>query len=168
MIKNIIRLFIILLLPLTLHAQDTALVKRQANVLAQAMIAGDYKTIINHTYPKAIQMSGGKENMINVVSKGMDQMKAQGMIFESATVGTPGKFYKAGKEIHCLIPETLVIKLPSARVATHSHILAISADGGKNWSFLDVNSANHDKLKMLLPNLNPAMVIPKSTTEKLN
>lgn len=168
MIKNTLRLLIVLLLPITLHAQDNAVVKRQANVLAQAVISGDYKTIINHTYPKAIQMSGGKEKMITLVTEGVDQMKSQGIVFENATVGTPGKFYKAGNEIHCLVPETITIKMKSGHIVAHGNLLAISADGGKNWSFLDVNNSTRDKIKQILPNLNPAMVFPKYITEQLN
>jgi hypothetical protein len=165
--KITIYLFAIAILPLNLLAQDTAVVKQQANILAQAMIAGDYATIINHTYPKAVQMAGGKQKMISIVNQGMAQMKTQGVIFESATVGSPGKFYKAGAETHCLVPENLTIKLPNAHIISHSYLLAISKDGGKTWSFLDLNNSSSDKIKQLIPNFNPALQIPKSTTEQI-
>jgi hypothetical protein len=155
-------------LSLTLYAQDTTLVKNQANMVAKAMIAGDYKTLVNYMYPKAVQMGGGKEKMIALVTNGMQQMKTQGITFESVKVDAPGKFYKAGTEIHCLLPETIILQLPNARIASHSSMLGISGDGGKSWSFLDMNNASVEKIKEILPNFNPELQIPKATTERLD
>jgi hypothetical protein len=48
-------------LPASLFAQDTAVVKRQANIIAKALLNSDFKTVIAHTYPKAVAFGGGKE-----------------------------------------------------------------------------------------------------------
>src|SRR5207244_924679 len=113
--KKIFELILIGLLPLMLHAQNPALVKKQAMIMAQSMAEGDYKTLVNYTYPKAVEMAGGKEKMATMIAGAMQQMKAANVNFESATVGNPGKFYKAGKEIHCLLPETLVMSSPKGK-----------------------------------------------------
>jgi len=94
-------------------------------------------------------------------------MKTAGISFESITVGTPGKFYKAGKETHCLLPETIIMASPKGRMAMHSNLLAVSGDGGKSWSFLDMNNSTADKVQQLIPNFNPALKIPPATTEPL-
>jgi hypothetical protein len=88
-------------------------------------------------------------------------MKAQGFAFEKISIGSPGKFYKAGTEIHCLIPETLVMKTSKGRMAAKSNLLAISKDGGKNWSFLDLNQSTINSVKTLFPNFNNNLIIPK-------
>lgn len=137
-------------------------------MVAKAMIAGDYKTLVNYMYPKAVQMGGGKEKMIALVTNGMQQMKTQGITFESVKVDAPGKFYKAGTEIHCLLPETIILQLPNARIASHSSMLGISSDGGKSWSFLDMNNSSAAQVKQILPNFNPDLQIPKATTERLD
>ncbi|MEO3404679.1 hypothetical protein AAFN85_12305 [Mucilaginibacter sp. CAU 1740] len=165
--KKIFGLILIGLLPLMLHAQNPAVVKQQANAMAQSMIKGDYKTIVNYTYPKAVQLAGGKEKMINLIATGVQQMKNASITFESVTVGDPGKFYKAGNEIHCLLPENLIMSSPKGRLAMHSHLLAVSSDGGKNWSFLDMNNSSTDKVRQLIPNFNPELKIPAATTEPL-
>jgi hypothetical protein len=165
--KKIFGLILIGLLPLMLHAQNPALVKKQAMIMAQSMAEGDYKTLVNYTYPKAVEMAGGKEKMATMIAGAMQQMKAANVNFESATVGNPGKFYKAGKEIHCLLPETLVMSSPKGKIAMHSHLLAVSGDGGKSWSFLDMNNSTADKVKQLIPNFNPELKIPAATTEQL-
>lgn len=165
--KKLLGLLLIGLLPLMLHAQNPAAVKKQAMMMAQSMTKGDYKNIVNYTYPKAVQLAGGKEKMTAMIATGMQQMKAANINFESVTVGDPGKFYKAGKEIHCLLPETLVMSSPKGKIAMHSHLLAVSGDGGKSWSFLDMNNSTADKVKQLIPNFNPALKIPAATTEQL-
>ncbi len=105
-------------------------------------------------------MGGGKEKMLQMMTTGINQMKAQGFVFEKVTIGTAGKFYKAGNEIHCIIPESLVMKTPQGRFATTSSLLCVSGDGGKNWSFLDLNRGTINSVKTLFPNFNSNLVIP--------
>ncbi|WP_183558081.1 hypothetical protein [Mucilaginibacter sp. SP1R1] len=154
-------------MPITLYAQDTTVVRNQANVLAQAMIKGDYETVINNTYPKAVQMGGGTEKMLKLIYLGIGQLKSAGISFEAISIGEPGKFYNAGDEIHCLVPENITLKTPKGRILSHSNLLAISNDGGKNWTFLDLNNSNTIRIKQLLPNFNPELKIPPATTEQL-
>jgi hypothetical protein len=167
MLKNIFRLLVIFMLPLTLHAQDTTIIKHQANVLSQAMMKGDYQTIVNNTYPKAVQMAGGKEKMLELINSGISQIQSMGISFEAISTGAPGKFYKAGTEIHCLVPENITFKTPNGRILSHSNLLGISSDDGKSWTFLDLNNSSTDKIKQILPNFNPDLKLPVITTEQL-
>jgi hypothetical protein len=154
-------LLLILSLPLGLLAQDTTVVKQQATVVATAVASGDYKTIVDHTYPRLVAMSGGKEKMVAMVTSAMSQLKTQGITFEGASIGSPGKFYKAGTEIHCLVPETIRLKLPNGHATGHSFLLAISGDGGKKWSFVDLNKGTISALPKIFPNFNPDLKIPE-------
>ncbi|MDB5128029.1 hypothetical protein [Mucilaginibacter sp.] len=156
-----LKITLLLLLPVSLFAQDTTVIKRQANTIAKALLNSDFKTVIAHTYPKAVALAGGKEKMLQMMSNGINQMKAQGFAFEKVSIGSPGKFYKAGTEIHCLIPETLIMKTSRGRMSAKSNLLAISNDGGKNWSFLDLNQGTINSVKALFPNFNNNLIIPK-------
>jgi len=159
--KNIFKILLILIIPVKLFAQDTTVVKEQANIMARAVLKGDYKTLVDHMYPRLVTMMGGKEKMLAQANAGMAQLKAQGIVFENAKAGSPGKFYKAGKEIHCLVPETLTVKLPNGRITTQSYLLAVSGDGGKSWSFLDLNKSTIAQIPKLFPYFNPALKIPE-------
>jgi hypothetical protein len=161
--KHIYKILFLLILPISLLAQDTTVVKQQANVLVQAIAKGDYKTLVDHTYPKLAEMAGGKDKMLALVDTSMAQLKSQGITFESAGIGSPGKFYKAGTEIHCLVPETLRLKLPTGHATAHSYLLAISDDGGKNWSFVDLNKDTISAIPQIFPNFNPDLKIPDPT-----
>jgi hypothetical protein len=161
--KKIYGVLLALVLSLGLYAQDTTVVKQQATAMAQALLHGDYKSAIDYCYPKLIYMAGGKEKMTAAIDSGMAQLKAQGITIESAIVGFPGKFYKAGTEIHCLLPETLRLKMPNGHAVTHSNLLGISNDGGKNWTFVDLNQGTIGSIHDLFPNFNPDLKIPDPT-----
>lgn len=167
--KLFIKITILLVLPVTVFAQNVAVVQRQANVIAQALIASDFKTVIAHTYPKAVEMGGGKDKMLQMMSAGINQMKSQGFAFEKITIGAPGKFYKAGTELHCLVPETLIMKTSQGRFAAKSNLLAVSNDHGKNWSFLDLNGGTIKSIHSVFPNFNSNLTIPNpSPPVKMN
>lgn len=161
--KNIYLLVLTLMLPYALLAQDTALVRQQAQILGDAIIKGDYQTVIDHTYPGVIDMVGGKDKMLQATTQAMGGLKDQGITIEKLTVGHASQFYKAGTQIHCLLPETLRMKLPNGHAIAQSYILAVSSDGGKTWSYMDVNANSKDLLPKLFPNFNADLKIPDPT-----
>jgi hypothetical protein len=165
--KAFLLCILISLITLQVKAQDTALVRQRASVLAQAMLKSDYSTIIDNTYPKAIQLAGGKEKMIEYINKFAGQMKEIGMSFDEISMGTPGKFYRTGNEIYCLVPENITFKTQQGRILSHSSLLGISQDNGKSWTFLDINNSSRANLKLIIPNINPGLEIPKATTEQV-
>ena len=158
--KHFCRILFFLMLPLSLLAQDTTVVKEQAEVLANAVVKGDCKTLIDHMYPRLVQMMGGKEKMLTQANASMTQLKTQGFVFDAASIGSPGKFYKAGAEIHCLVPETISIKMPNGHLVAQSNLLAISKDGGKNWTFIDLNKNTIDAIPKIFPYFNNELKIP--------
>ena len=154
-------IFVILLLPATLMAQDTTILKQQANIAAQAAVHGDYKTLVDYMYPKMVDVGGGEVRMVNLTDSTMKALKAQGVSFESAAIGSPGKFYKAGAEIHCIIPEFITLKIPDGHLLVQSNLLAITGDGGKTYKFLDMNKDTIALIKTMFPNFNPDLKIPE-------
>jgi hypothetical protein len=159
--RSVIKLLLVLIIPIQSFAQDTVKLKRQAAAMANAVVKKDYETVANHTYPKILKAAGGKEKMIQMIKMGMQEMQARGFTLDNATVGSPGKFYKAGKEIHCLVPEMVVIKSNNSRLVNHTNLLAISKDGGNFWYFLDINQSNYKMIPKILPNFNKNLIIPE-------
>jgi len=162
-LRLFIKIAFLLLLPATLLAQDTAVVKKQAEIMGNAMIDNNYSVLIDYTYPKLVKLMGGKEKMLQYLKTGVQQMKSSGFRFKNAIIGSPGRFYTAGSEIHCLIPETLDIKTPKGTLVTNAHLLAISQDNGKSWTFVDISERTMATVKQLFPNFNHDLKIPKDT-----
>lgn len=158
--KRYFYLLILLLFPILLHGQDTAVVKKQADLIAQATFRGEYQTIIAYTYSGLIELSGGADSLHAIIAQRMTALKKQGILGLSGSVGSPGKFYTAGNEIHTLLPEEIIIRTAAGKYRSRSYLLGISNDKGESWTFLDVGNMPTEVLHRLLPNFNDNLVIP--------
>jgi hypothetical protein len=129
--------------------------------MVDAFMNSEYKTLVKYTYPKVVQMMGGEQQMINIVDKSISEMKEQGYSFKSVQIGLTNQRVKAGKEIHALVLQTLVMSVPGGSITAPSYLLAISANGGKQWHFVDTAPLNDKaKLKAIFPYFNLALKIP--------
>ena len=159
-IKNFKYLLLLIAIPYATLAQDTTQLKKQANRFANATFNSDHKLVIDLTYPKLVELSGGRDSLQKLIVERIEALKKQGVIKFEGSVGSPGPFIKAGSQIHCLLPETLVLKMFNGHYVTRSYLLAISNDKGKSWTFLDVGKMPGTVLRKLLPNYNDELVIP--------
>ena len=161
--KLFYKIFLLAVIPVFSYAQDTTVVKKQAQAVAEAEMKGHYEVVTAHTYPKLLLAVGGKDKMTATIKQATEMLQAQGVTIESTTIGSPGKFYKAGTEIHCLVPERIVLITANSRLVNNSYLLAISKDGGKFWYFLDINRGTYKLIPKLFPNFNKNLVIPEPT-----
>lgn len=145
---------------------DNKKVKEQAELTAKSLLQGDYETLLRFTYPKVIEMVGGRERMISLIKKGKVEMGQQGISFETVTIGEPSKTVKAGEEIHCLVPQTIFMKVPKGKMKSETHLLAVSKDNGNNWFFIDTVNLTMDNVKTVLPNYNSDLKIPTKKQPK--
>jgi len=139
---------------------DNKKIKEQAELTAKSLLEDDYESLLKFTYPKVIELVGGRERMISIIKNGKAEMKQQGISFESVTIGEPSETVKAGDEIHCLIPQTVFMKVPKGKMKSESYLLAVSQDNGNNWFYIDTTNLTMDNVKMVLPNYNSDLKIP--------
>lgn len=139
---------------------DNTKIKAQAELMATSLLQDKYETLLKFTYPTVIEMVGGQAKMISIIKTGKGDMAKQGISFETVTIGEPSKTVKAGDEIHCLVPQTIFMKVPKGRVKSESYLLAVSKDNGDNWFFIAAINLTMDNVKTLLPNYNLELQIP--------
>jgi hypothetical protein len=152
---------IVLLFTSLTFGQGNPDVREQADLLAKALLKDDYVTVLRFTYPKIVEMVGGSERMINLIKQGKDQMAQQGVGFDTVEIGEPSKIVTAGEEIHCLISQTIFLKVPKGRMKTESYLLAVSKDQGNHWFFIDAVNLTLDNVKSIVPNYNSDLKIPE-------
>jgi len=153
-------LILTLLTTIVFGQVDNRVIKQQAESTANAILSDDYETLIRFTHPRVIELVGGREKMISLIKKGKVEMSQQGISFDKVIIGTPSKTVIAGDEIHCLVPQTIFMKVPKGKMKSHSHLLAISRDGGENWYFIDTVKLDKDNIKNVLPNYNFDLKLP--------
>ncbi|HET6542910.1 MAG TPA: hypothetical protein VFG46_20630 [Chryseolinea sp.] len=145
---------------LTFAQVDSDVIKKQAELTAKALLNDDYETLIKFTYPKVIELVGGRDKMISLIKKGKIEMGQQGISFDKVIIGKPSKTVIAGDEIHCLVPQTVYMKVPKGKLKSETQLLAVSRANGSNWFFIDAVSLNKDNIKRVLPNYNFDLVLP--------
>jgi hypothetical protein len=139
---------------------DKAKIKAQAEEAAQALLKGDYDILKKYTYPKVAEEYGDVDRMMKTAKSGRADLEAMGIILESVVVGEPSEIVEAGDQLHCLIPQTLVIRKPDGTVSSESHLLGVSTDQGEHWYFVSVSDMTLESIKELFPDYNPELVIP--------
>lgn len=135
-------------------------IRENAETMAQALLKKDYNSFVPFTYPKLIEMMGGKEKMVAQITKEFNQMNADGFDFLNITFGNPSEIITINKELQCTLPQNFEIKIPGGRLISQSTLIAISNNSGKSWYFIDTSGEDIQIMKKNFSNLSEKLVIP--------
>ena len=94
-------------------------------------------------------------------------IKQFGVRFKRYWIGTPGEIVKYKDQLQAVLPQTTTLITPFGELTAETSMIVISNDKGKNWWFVDTNVYKADKLKNILPDLSPKLVIPPQKKPKL-
>ncbi len=158
----------ILLLCLHGSAQNlSTTIKVQAMDMAKAFMQNDFSTFSKYMHPNIISFAGGKEKMKTKMDSAYATMKLFGVSFKRYWIGTPGEIVNYKNQLQAVLPESTVMKTPLGELTAETSVIAISTDKGNNWYFIDTNVYKADKLKSILPDISPELVIPPQKKPKL-
>jgi hypothetical protein len=109
--------------------------KAQANQLCTAVTSGDNNTLADLTYPKIIEMLGGRQKFFDAVNG----IQASGMKIRSVDITTfPADWAEGGGEYFAVLGKRTRLTMPDgAKKQMTGSLLAVSADRGKTWKFAD-------------------------------
>lgn len=157
------------ILALNIFAQtDNKNLNTQLNAMKDGFMNKDYAAIADFTYPKVVEMMGGKENMIKTTEQTMEKMASQGFVFESISFEDPSNFFKKNGDMQCVITQVLVMNTPNGKVENKTALLAISSDNGDNWVFLDTSGMPKASVQNFYTNLHPDLNFDRGGKKKLN
>jgi len=118
-------------------------------------------------HPNIIAYAGGKEKMKAKMDSAYAAAKLFGVSFKRYSIGSPGEIVKYKDQLQAVLPEITTIKTPLGDLTAETSMIVISPDDGKNWWFIDTNVYRVDKLKSILPDISPDLVIPPQKQPKL-
>jgi hypothetical protein len=163
-------LVLVLLLSFTAHALadesrkakdiDAEAIRHQADLMGKAMLTEDFKTLTDFTFPKLVEILGGPDRMIERLKAGMEQMKKSGYAFKSYDVQVPKQIVDSGSDIIAIVPQIIVMTVPTGTLTQKGYLIAVSSDQGGHWTFLDSAAVDDEKLKVLLPKFPPELKLP--------
>ncbi|HEV8506488.1 MAG TPA: hypothetical protein VGQ53_13845 [Chitinophagaceae bacterium] len=166
--KSFLFLLIILILPPMAKGQNlSTTIKVQAMDLGSALMKNDFETFVKYMHPNVIAYAGGKEKMKAKMDSAYAAAKLFGVSFKRYSIGTPGEIVIYKDQLQTVLPEITTIKTPMGELTVETSMIVISPDGGKNWWFIDTNVYKVEKLKSILPDISPQLVIPPQKQPKL-
>ena len=145
----------------------SVLVKKQAGEIVAAIKKEEYAKVVDLTYPKVVELMGGREKMRAELEAGMKQLKEKGFSFKSVKVGEPGELLAEGKNTFVVVPTTTEMAAPGGKIVLESYLLGISSDGGKAWTFVDGSGIGTvEKRELILPKLPAKLELPAAHEPK--
>ena len=123
----------------------------QANEAGKAFVAEDYGRLVDLTYPKLVELIGGREKMIAMIKGEVAQWHKQGFSVLSQSAEAPTQTFKVGNELYAVLPVVLKMKVPDGTLVGKSTMIAVSEDSGEHWTFADATNADSRMLKTLFP-----------------
>lgn len=142
-------------------------IKVQAMDLGSALMKNDFETFVKYMHPNIIAYAGGKEKMKTKMDSAYSAMKLFGVSFKRYSIGSPGEIVSYKDQLQAVLPEITTIRTPLGELTVETSVIVISPDDGKNWWFIDTNVYKMDKLKSILPDISPKLVIPPQKEPKL-
>jgi len=143
------------------NASDAAEVKARAEASGRAFMDGDFAALADLTYPKVVQLMGGKAKMVAFLEAGSRQMKAEGFELVSYEVEAPKEIVRTRAKLFAVVPTLMKAKVRGGVITQRSYLLGISAARPKSWTFVDGSSLDASKLHAILPEAEGRVTLPK-------
>ena len=161
-------LFLLLLVTITAHAQNqSSVIKGQAMHMAQALLKKDFNAFSKFVHPKLVEAAGGKDKLVERLDSANAMAKQFGADIKKIHIGDPVKAITYKKELQTTLPQTTEMATAMGSIVFETTLIALSADGGKNWRFLDTSLFSVKEIKKWVPELSPDLVIPPIKPPKI-
>ena len=142
-------------------------IKVQAMDMATALMKNDFTTFVKYMHPNIIAFAGGKAQMKIKMDSAYQAMKLFDVKFTKYWIGDPSEIVNYKDQLQAVLPESTTLKTPLGELTAETSMIVISPDKGKNWWFIDTNVYKADKLKNILPDISPKLVIPPQKKPQL-
>lgn len=133
-----------------------------AKMCAEATVKGDVEKLISLTHPAIVKLAGGKDAMLKVLKKSLEDMKTQGFKFNESKVEPAKSMIKGESGLYCILPITSKMSIQGKKITINTFLLGVSADDGKTWTFLDGNGGE-DSLRQVLADIPKDLKFPAKT-----
>ena len=135
-------------------------IKVQAMDMATAIMKNDFTSFSKYMHPGIIMLAGEKEKMKTKMDSVYGAMKLFGISFKRYWIGDPGEIISYKDQLQAILPQSTTLKTPFGELTAETFWIVISKDKGKKWYFIDTNVYKADKIKKILPDLSPKLIIP--------
>lgn len=139
---------------------QTERIRQAAKENSTALTTRNYDRLVELTFPKVVEMIGGRDKMIELLQRGTEDMKSHGSAILGADVAEPKEVITSGDKRFAIVPMTVRVQVPEGTLRSKGFLLAISTDEGKTWTFIDGAGLTKEKLAQLFPDFPSQMFLP--------
>lgn len=151
----------LMLLPGMLGAVDVRpAIVREAGKYASAWQRSDAPAIVAFLPSPVIQQLGGRPALLAQLKDQFAQARALGVNQLDATFGPPSPPKRIGRWLASVLAVTAVLHRPYLNLTQQTHVLALSADQGKKWSFLLLYEISQADLITMFPEFKGKVFVP--------
>ncbi|TCZ65198.1 hypothetical protein [Flaviaesturariibacter aridisoli] len=150
------------------NAQNLAsAIKLQAMDMGTALMKNDFNTFVKYMHPNIIRFAGGPQQMKAKMDSAFNLSKAFNVTVKRYWIGNPGPIARYKDQLQAVLPQSTTVLTPMGELTVETSMIVISPDKGESWWFIDTNVYKADKLKGVLPDLSPELVIPPRKAPKM-
>ena len=161
--KSVVVLIALLSSTLVCAADDpTAIIRAAFDRAVQAVVVGDTEAILDNTYSGLLEQVGGRDVMRSMVIKNLNDLKERGMAVVGTEIVSISEPLQAGDELHAIVRANRTVKAPGGRQIQDTFMIAVSSDGGQNWTFVDGPQLTPKHIEALFPDFNEALELPET------
>ncbi|HZI17105.1 MAG TPA: hypothetical protein VEY09_00785 [Pyrinomonadaceae bacterium] len=135
----------------------------QANESGRAFAEGDFEKLLDYTYPRVIELGGGRKKLLADLKAETGKMREDGFEFVSYEAGEAGELVQLAdpKLTAVILPAVLKMRAGGRVFRQPSYLVGVSTDGGRRWTFISGSSLDAARLKLVLPEAGDRLKLPK-------
>jgi len=158
----------LLFLPFRLDAADLRpVISREAAKYAAAWQRSDVNLIISYLPPRFVQQQGGRAAALGALNDQFAQARSFGVNRLDAIPGQPTPPKPLGRWLASVLPVTAVLHSAHLDLTQETHVLALSADQGKKWSFVLLYEITQAELISCFPEFRGKVIVPEPPAPQL-
>ncbi|MEJ7627946.1 MAG: hypothetical protein WKF35_13855 [Ferruginibacter sp.] len=142
-------------------SQDTTAIKKNIEAATKEMsatfISRNWEEYVKYTHPAVVEMIGGKEKFVKIVSEFMTELPDSSIKFFE--LGKPMQLINSGHDWQTVIMQKLDIYIQGKMVRSVSYLVGESLDNGKTWTFFD-SKGDREVVKKMKPDVSDKLIIP--------
>ena len=159
-LKNL-TLLVLITVCLSAFSQTKESALKDAKITSKATLEMDFETVLKHTLPTVVELMGGQEAALTLLTSTFDSMKTQGFVFEKADILNVTEIVEEQGQKRCVIEGYNQMKMASQRIKSKSYLLGIYNTSDSYWWFIEAKQLkNKALLDQVIPNFKTSLDIP--------
>ena len=146
--------------------QHHSAIKQAAMEMGNALVKKDGERFLSYMHPSMISLAGGKTQLRVMADSAFKVVEQVGGRVSRISFGNPSPVLQHRNTLQAVISQQMLLTTLLGNAELSSALIAISADKGKTWTFIDTNLFSVRQIKSAMPDISPELAIPKAAPPK--